>query len=193
VSAAPHLFWITSRAAGMAAMWLSSVSVAVGLWMGTGNARTRRSELRALHEALSLSTLAAIAVHGVSLLFDSFFQPGIAGIAVPFAGAYRSTWTGIGIIAGYGLAVLGLTYYARDRLGAAAWRAAHRFTALFWALGIAHAIGAGTDRATLWFLAVLLATGVPAAALLCLRLGRGLAGYLDLPRTAPPVQLSERR
>jgi sulfoxide reductase heme-binding subunit YedZ len=177
----------------MVALWLSSASVSAGLWMSTGNGRGRRSELRALHEALSLCTLAAVAVHGVSLLFDSFFHPGIAGIAVPFAGSYRPTWTGIGVVAGYGLVLLGLTYYARERLGPAGWRRAHQFTAVFWGLGIAHSIGAGSDRGTTWFLAALVAISAPAAALLLVRVGRALGAYLDLPRTASPVQVSERR
>jgi sulfoxide reductase heme-binding subunit YedZ len=114
-----------------------------------------------------------VAVHGLSLLGDSFLNPGLAGIAIPFVGAYRPLWTGLGIVAGYGLAVLGLTYYMRDRIGAARWRKLHRITALFWVLAIVHTIGAGSDAAQLWFL---LASGlfvVPAALLLILRwLGR---------------------
>jgi DMSO/TMAO reductase YedYZ heme-binding membrane subunit len=38
----------------------------------------------------------------------------------------------VGIVAGYGLAVLGLTYYMRERIGAARWRRLHRLTAVFW-------------------------------------------------------------
>ena len=71
-----------------------------------------KRDLRAIHEALSLTTLAMVALHGVSLLGDAFLNPGLAGIAIPFAGAYRPIWTGLGIVAGYGLAVLGLTYYS---------------------------------------------------------------------------------
>jgi sulfoxide reductase heme-binding subunit YedZ len=67
---------------------------------------------------------------------------------------YRSLWTGLGIIAGYGLAVLGLTYYLRDRIGAARWRRLHRLTAVFWLLAVGHTIEAGSDAAQIWFLAV---------------------------------------
>ena len=172
--AGEHLFWITSRAAGGAALILASAAVAVGLMMSAKrpSASTNKRDLRAIHEALSLTTLVMVALHGLSLLGDAYLNPGPVGIAIPFVGFYRPLWTGLGIVAGYGLAALGLTYYMRDRIGAARWRKLHRFTAAFWVLAIVHTIGAGSDAAQLWFL---LASGivvVPAAALLALR-------YLD--------------
>jgi sulfoxide reductase heme-binding subunit YedZ len=177
---APHLFWITSRAAGGAAMLLASASVAVGLMMSAKRKGSNKRDLRAIHEALSLTTLAMVALHGLSLLGDAFLNPGIVGIAIPFAGAYRPIWTGIGIIAGYGLTILGLTYYVRDRVGAARWRRLHRLTAVFWLLAIGHTIGAGTDSAQIWFLAINGAVVIPAALLLTLRwLGRAADGDSD--------------
>jgi sulfoxide reductase heme-binding subunit YedZ len=169
MNVAPHLFWITSRAAGGAALLLASASVAVGLMLSARRAGADKRDLRPIHEALSLSTLAMLAVHGLSLLGDSFLQPGISGIAVPFAGAYRPLWTGIGIVAGYGLAALGLIYYFRNRIGAARWRRLHRLIALFWIAAIAHTIGAGSDASQVWFLALSGLLVVPAAALLALR------------------------
>ena len=181
--AGEHLFWITSRAAGGAALILASAAVAVGLMMSSKRPNSNKRDLRAIHEALSLTTLAMVVVHGLSLLGDSYLNPGLTGITIPFVGFYRPLWTGLGIVAGYGLAVLGLTYYVRDRIGAARWRKLHRITALFWVLAIIHTIGAGSDGAQLWFL---LASGlfvVPAAALLILRwLGR----WWDAP-VAPRV------
>lgn len=188
MNVAPHIFWITSRAAGGAALLLASASVAVGLMMSSKRKNSNKRDLRAIHEALSLTTLAMVALHGISLLGDSFLAPGLTGIAIPFAGAYRPIWTGIGIIAGYGLAVLGLSYYLRDRIGAARWRRLHRLSAAFWLLAIGHTIGAGSDAAELWFLALSGALVIPAAALLALRwLGRSLGAETDLNVTTPAV------
>lgn len=167
--AGEHLFWITSRAAGGAALILASAAVGVGLMVSARRKTDYKRDLRAIHEALSLTALAMVALHGLALLGDSYLNPGVTGIAIPFVGFYRPLWTGLGIVAGYGLAALGLTYYLRDRIGAARWRKLHRFTAIFWALAIVHTIGAGSDAAQLWFL---LASGivvVPAALLLVLR------------------------
>lgn len=183
MNVAPHLFWITSRAAGGAALFLASAAVAVGLMLSTRRAGANKRDLRPIHEALSLSTLAMVALHGLSLLGDSYLAPGVTGIAIPFAGSYRPLWTGLGIVAGYGLAALGLTYYFRDRIGAARWRRLHRLTALFWIAAIGHTIGAGSDAMEIWFLAISGFLVLPAAALLALRwLAR--ARHVDAPQLA---------
>jgi methionine sulfoxide reductase heme-binding subunit len=169
VIASEHIWWITSRAAGGAALLLASAAVAVGLMISAKRPAASKNDLRAIHEALSLSTLAFVALHGLSLLGDAYLHPGVTGIAVPFAGAYRPLWTGLGIVAGYGLAALGLSYYARDRIGTARWRKLHRVTALFWVMAIVHTIGAGTDATQPWFLLLAGLTVIPAAALVVLR------------------------
>jgi methionine sulfoxide reductase heme-binding subunit len=167
----PHLFWITSRAAGTAALLLSSISVAVGLTMSSRRLRGRLSDLRVLHEALSLATIATLLVHVFTLLGDSFLSPSVADLTVPFVSGYETLWTTLGIVAFWALLALGLSYYARARIGAQRWRVLHRFTALAWALGLAHSLGEGTDAGQLWFLAMVAIVTVPALALL---LGRYL-------------------
>jgi methionine sulfoxide reductase heme-binding subunit len=170
VNVAPHIFWITSRAAGGAALLLASASVAVGLMIGARRSgATSKRDLRSVHEALSLTALAMVAVHGLALLGDSYLDPGLAGILVPFASFYRPVWTALGILSGYGLAALGLSYYLRDRIGAARWRRLHRLTAVFWLAAIAHTIGAGSDAVEPWFLILNGVVIVPAALLLILR------------------------
>ena len=131
---------------------------------------SNKRDLRAIHEALSLTTLAMVALHGVSLLGDAFLNPGLAGIAVPFAGAYRPLWTGLGIVAGYGLAVLGalLLLPRSDRRRPLA----PRSTGSPRSSGCSRSatpIGAGSDAAELWFLLASGALVVPAALLLALR------------------------
>lgn len=176
MSVAPHLFWITSRAAGGAAMLLASASVAVGLLMSSRRPAPGKRDYRAVHEALSLTTLAMVALHGIALLGDGWLNPGLSGIAIPFVGAYRPLWTGVGIVAGYGLAALGLSYYLRARIGASRWRRLHRLTAVFWLLAVGHSLGAGSDAAEPWFLAAGAALVVPAAALLVVRWAGRAAG-----------------
>lgn len=186
MNATPHFFWITSRAAGTVAMLLASASVVVGLTMSSRRRSSNKADLRAIHEALSLTALAMVALHGLSLLGDAFLHPGISGIAVPFASSYRPLWTGVGIVAGYGLAALSLSYYARNRLGAARWRRIHRLIALFWLLAIVHTIQAGSDAVEGWFLALNALFAIPAALLLGLRwLGRTGA---DAASSVSPVE-----
>ncbi len=169
-----HLFWITSRAAGIVALIVASVSVSVGLLMSTRVAgrRLRGPDLRVLHEVLSLSTIGAIAVHGLSLIGDQYLHPSLLDVTVPFVGAYKTVWTSIGIIAGWGMIALGLSYYARGRIGAQRWRTLHRFTAVAWILGIVHSLGEGTDAGQAWFLVMTAIVVLPALLLL----GRRLIG-----------------
>jgi sulfoxide reductase heme-binding subunit YedZ len=165
-----HLFWITSRAAGTAALVLSSVAVAVGLSMGSRLVKKRLADVRSIHEALSLATILAIVVHAVSLLGDSFLHPSVADIAVPFVSHYKQPWMTIGIVGGWLMILLGLSYYARGRIGPQRWRSLHRFTALAWVLGLAHSLGEGTDAGQTWFLVATAIVAAPATVLLAVRL-----------------------
>ena len=85
-------------------------------------------KLKALHEHTALAGLVAIAIHGITLLGDRWLHPGVTGILVPFSMGYRPVFTGLGILAGYLAAALGLTFYARRRIGPRLWRKAHRAT-----------------------------------------------------------------
>lgn len=166
----PHLFWITSRAAGTAALVLASVAVCLGLLMSFRPRRFKVGDLRITHETLSLATIVAIAVHGVSLVGDGYLHPSLLDISIPFVSSYKTVWTSIGIVSGWALAALGLSYYARGRIGPDRWRSLHRFTALAWLLGLVHSVGEGTDAGQAWFLAMIAIVALPALMLLVWRM-----------------------
>ena len=83
---------------------------------------------------------------------------------------YQRLWTTTGIVAGWTLILLGLSYYARRRSGPARRRVLPRFTALGHLLGIVHSAGEGTDAGAAWFLVAAPAVALPAGALLVARL-----------------------
>ena len=130
----------------------------------------RRGALVAFHEQTALASLIAIALHGVALLPDKFLKPGLDGMLVPFAIDYRPAYVAAGIVGGYLAALLGLSFYARRRIGGKRWRNLHRATPIVYVLGLVHTLGAGTDAGSSWLRAFMLATAVPAAALLVKRL-----------------------
>jgi sulfoxide reductase heme-binding subunit YedZ len=158
-----HVWWLASRSVGVVAMLLVSLSVALGLAMsgrlvrGPGVA----SRLKTYHEALALSGLVAIVVHGVLLLPDPYLHPGLAGITIPFALSTHRTWTAAGIVAGWLAAVITLSFYVRAWIGARAWRRLHRWTFAVYLLGLAHTIGSGTDAGATWLIAMLTISVVP--------------------------------
>jgi len=183
----PHLFWITSRAAGFAALILASLAVSLGLLMSTKLLKGRTADLRVAHDTLALATILAIVVHGLSLLGDSFLHPSLLDISIPFVSGYKTFWTSLGIVGGWGLTLLGLSYYARRWVGAVRWRKLHRFTALAWLAGLVHALGEGTDAGQLWFLAMVALVAIPALALLATRLARSGGAPVGPPATRPQI------
>jgi sulfoxide reductase heme-binding subunit YedZ len=165
-------FWVTSRAAGTTAMVLASATVGFGLTMGGKLLRAAGPERRTIHEILSLSAIAAIAVHGLALIGDTWLHPSVLDVTVPFLAPYNTLYTAIGIIAGWGIVLLGLSFYARRRIGQARWKAIHRFTAVAWLLALVHTFTEGTDAGKLWFIALILLTAAPALVLLVIRHAR---------------------
>ena len=180
-----HLWWIASRSSGVVAMLLLTVSVLIGLSM-SGRVWSKpllRKRLLATHEHTAVASVVAIGLHGVTLLGDPFLKPGVTGIAVPFAGRHEPLWTGIGIVGGYVVAALGLSFYFRKRIGAQRWRKLHRFIAVGWAMSAVHTLGSGTDAGDLWLRVLVLA---PAGAVLALLVHRiGTARTKGAPTPAP--------
>lgn len=182
----PHLYWIASRAAGGAALLLSSASVCVGLASGLRLLKGRAADLRVTHEALSLATIAALLVHVLTLLGDGFLHPSLGQLTLPFLSGYETFWTSAGIVAFWMMLALGLSYYARARIGVRRWRVLHRFTALAWMLGLAHALGEGSDAGQAWFLAMLAIVAIPALVLLA---GRGIKAAATRSAAASPPRV----
>jgi hypothetical protein len=155
-----HIFWITSRAAGVVALLASSLAVSLGLMMSL---RSKLPDLRATHEALSLATIAAIVVHAVALLGDSFMKPSLADIAIRSRAASGRCGRRPGSSPAWMLILLGLSYYARaHRAGTLAQPASLHGAGL----GARHPRRRrGTDASAVWFLAAAGMVVLPAGAL----------------------------
>jgi sulfoxide reductase heme-binding subunit YedZ len=158
-----HLWWLASRSMGVVAMVIVSLSVALGLAMsgrivrGPGVA----AWLKTFHEALALSGLMAIVLHGLLLLPDPYLHPGLAGITIPFALPARRAGVAAGVVAGWLAAIITLSFYVRSWIGARAWRRLHRWTFAVYLLGLTHTIAAGTDAGAAWLLAMLTLSALP--------------------------------
>jgi methionine sulfoxide reductase heme-binding subunit len=164
-------WWLASRASGLVALALITLSVGLGLAMAgkvAGKPGVKKV-LIAVHEHAALAGLIAIAVHGITLLGDRWLAPGPVGIAVPFVMDHEPAWTGLGIVAGYLAAALGLSFYARRRIGNRRWRQLHKLTILVYVMSVAHTLGAGTDASTPWLRAAMVATGAPILFLFVMR------------------------
>ena len=166
-----HLFWITSRAAGTLALLFSSVAVGVGLLMGAQAAQGPRAR-PARHPRGAVAGDASSRSWSTrsSLLGDSFLHPSLADITIPFVSRYMTAWTTVGIVGGWMMIILGLSFYARG---------AHRPAALAQAAPLHRARLAprprplarrGHRRRQAWFLVATGIVALPAAALLVVRM-----------------------
>ena len=166
-----YLWWLVSRASGVVALVLISISVLLGLAMAAGALRRKglKRNTARVHEHLAMTALIAVGVHGLSLLGDGWLRPGLREIAVPFAISYRPLFTGLGIIAGYGAVLVGPSFYLRRRIGSARWRKLHRLSLLVWFLAAIHTVGAGSDATRPWLRAIVVSPIVPMVYLLVLR------------------------
>lgn len=166
-----NIVWVTTRAAGIVALIASTASIVLGLTLAgrLAKGRGRLGDARILHQTFGIATVVALAVHVASLFFDPWLKPSIAELGVPFTISYRPFWTGLGIIAGYGIVVLGMSGFLRGRLGAR-WKYVHRFTGLAWVLSVGHTIGSGSDTGTWWMTAVTALCVVPVVILLAMRI-----------------------
>ena len=129
------------------------------------------------------SGIAALLLHATALLGDGYLSPSLADITIPFVFDFEPLWTGAGVIGGWTLVALGLSYYARTRIGVQRWRTLHRFTALAWLLAIGHSLGAGADADRWWFLAACAIAVGPTLVLLVSRLAQSLPGAARPART----------
>jgi sulfoxide reductase heme-binding subunit YedZ len=188
-----YVWWLASRASGVVALLLVTASVLLGLTMASKLVRVRGAApvMLKVHEQTALAGLVAIAVHGIALLGDPWLNPGVRGVLVPFTMDFKPAFTGLGIVAGYLAALLGLSFYARRRVGAKLWRKLHRASVLVWLLGVVHTLGSGTDAGSTWLRAVIITTGLPIVVLFALRMRAKPARARSPARLRPHPTLAE--
>ncbi len=108
-----------------------------------------------------------LGIHVTTLLADPYAQLRLVDLVLPFAGAYRPVWLGLGTVALDLIVALVVTSLVRHRLGLRAWRAVHWLAYAAWPVALLHALGNGTDAGQWWLrgTAVACAAAVLAAVL----------------------------
>ncbi|MDD0857757.1 hypothetical protein NHF46_08360 [Arthrobacter alpinus] len=100
-------------------------------------------------------------LHVGSLMLDSYAKLTVTDVVVPFLGAFKPFWQGLGTVAFDLVLALIVTGLLRQRIGQRTFRAVHWFSYAMWPIALAHAIGNGTNGTSKWFL--VLAAGSVAA------------------------------
>lgn len=140
--------WMLSRATGLLAYVALGLDVIAGLLVSTraGDRFIARGPLVDMHGWLSPLAVGLVLVHAGVLLADRYAGFDLVDVAVPFASSRWPGAVGAGILAGYLVLVVHLSFGWRKRLGTATWRRLHYLSFPAFVVATIHALAAGTDR-----------------------------------------------
>jgi len=167
--------WYTTRATGLVAMVLLTLSMVFGLLSSVGYQRPGlpRFVTVGLHRNTSLLALAFTAAHVVTTVIDSYVHIPVQDAFIPFISSYRPLWLGLGAVSSDLLLALTVTSLLRSRMSLRTWRAVHWTAYACWPIALLHGLGTGTDAAVRWVLLLTLVCVAVVAALLAWRLAVG--------------------
>ncbi|MCB0932006.1 MAG: ferric reductase-like transmembrane domain-containing protein [Mycobacterium sp.] len=146
--------WALGRGNGIVALAFMTLSVVLGI--AGRSARPLfalpRFGIADIHRFVALSAAILVALHIGLLFLDPYAKLRLIDLAVPFIGAYRPVWQGLGTVAVELILVVLVSSLLRQRIGLRAFRAVHWMTYLLWPIALAHSLGNGTDTNRVWFL-----------------------------------------
>ncbi|HEV7657516.1 MAG TPA: ferric reductase-like transmembrane domain-containing protein [Mycobacteriales bacterium] len=147
-----QLTWFLTRASGVVALALLTLSMALGIGASTrlSSARWPRFVTQGLHRNISLYVLVLLALHVVAAILDDFVRITVQESFIPFIGSYRPVYMGLGTLSSDLIIAMIVTSLMRQRIGYEAWRAVHWTAYMCWPLGIVHALGTGSDTRKAW-------------------------------------------
>ncbi|HEY7147047.1 MAG TPA: ferric reductase-like transmembrane domain-containing protein [Streptosporangiaceae bacterium] len=148
--------WYLTRATGLIALVLLTVSMALGLLSSVRYQRPSwpRFVIAGLHRNASLLAVAFTAVHIVTTLADGFVPIRLQDVVIPFISAYRPLWLGLGAAAFDLLVAVAISSLVRTRISYRSWRLVHWASYLCWPVAVLHGLGTGTDTPVRWVLAL---------------------------------------
>jgi len=177
-------FWALGRGTGVVALVLFTLSVLLGILTRSGRPllSVPRFSITLIHRNVSLLATVFILIHMLALLADSYAQLTLVDFVLPFLGAYKPFWLGLGTVAVDLLIAVVVTSLLRRRVGQRVFRVVHWSTYLMWPIALAHSIGNGTDAGEPWFLALAAACTLLVVAGVSWRITDGFVEYRAVRR-----------
>ncbi len=155
---ANKFYWYMARSAGFTAYGLLSITVLLGVSTTSSiwdKLRLRRFVTQ-MHQFASLLILPFLFFHLWGLHQDTSIPFSWATILVPFTDQYRPLFTGFGILTLYGLVLIVVTSYFREKISVKAWRQVHYASFPMFILVTMHGILTGTDSTSEWAILIYL-------------------------------------
>ena len=179
--------WALGRGTGITALAFLTISLALGIATRSGRrlAAFPRFAVADVHRFAALGGTFLVVLHMALLFFDPYAQLRLIDFVVPFLGAYRPLWLGLGTLAFDVLVVVILSSLLRHRIGLRSFRAIHWVSYGLWPIALVHALGNGTDAGHHWSLAIAGCCAVTVAAALGWRVR---ADFVEYAETRTSVQ-----
>jgi sulfoxide reductase heme-binding subunit YedZ len=159
ITLGPSAYWYLTRASGVISLILLTLSALLGV-ASIGRLHTirwPRFAIDGLHRSSSLLAVVFLLVHIATAVLDGFAPIRWIDAIVPFAGAYRPLWLGLGAVSFDLLLAVIISSLLRMRLGYARWRAVHWLAYVAWPVAVVHGFGTGSDVHQTWMMATTVA------------------------------------
>lgn len=147
--------WYVTRAAGISAYVLISLTVVLGLLRST--VRVSRSGgagtiwfLDEAHQFAALLAAAFLLLHLTTLVLDPVVPFSLGNLLLPVGEPYQPFATTLGVLSLYTLAIVLLSSWFRRALPYGFWRGLHGISFAAFALVTLHGILDGTDSGSVW-------------------------------------------
>lgn len=171
----PSAYWYLTRSTGAVALILLTLALALGVvdirrW---SSETWPRFVVDSLHRNVSLLALAFLCLHILTAVLDSFAPISLVNAVIPFTGAYRPFWLGLGALSFDLIVAVVLTSLLRRRMGHSTWRAVHWLTYASWPIALLHGLGTGSDVKSTWMLATSIGCLIVVLAAVLVRVAAG--------------------
>jgi predicted ferric reductase len=145
------LSWYASRASGLVAWAIVTLSILWGLALSTRLIRRRGipAWLLDLHKFLGTLSIVFVGVHLLALWADNFVYFGGRELFVPFASPWRPGAVAWGIAATYLLVAIQVTSWMMKRLPRKVWHSVHLLSIPMFVFSTLHGFTSGADNKNL--------------------------------------------
>lgn len=185
-------FWQWSRISGVLAYVALWLSVMAGLSISSQKSSFwfERGTAMSWHQFFSWLGIVGALLHTGLLLKDSYLQPTIWQLLIPFnldnpqLPALAWLWAGVGQLAWYGMVAVAIGSLFKHRLAKTYWRYLHALALLLYVAVVAHGVGIGTDSRQLWLQGVYLVSNGALVLMAVVRI-------LQLQGSAKPAKIAQ--
>lgn len=166
------LEWMVIRGSGIVAFAALSATTIWGLLLSTKmlGRLVKAKPLTWFHESLAVAALLAAIVHIVVLSVHDFLDFTWTEILVPGMSDWRPGAVAFGVVALYGLVIVGGSFYIKKHIGQKAWRTIHFASLGVFLSALLHGVLSGTDTGSPLMIGLYLGSAIVVVSLVATRL-----------------------